>query len=136
MRLAAQLLRCYTPAAGIIYGVWIRVRSGCASQREGFVSIVKLDRATVEHIAALARVGLTTDEIERMRDQLSAVLDHISMLEEVDTSNIPPTAQVIELRNVMRDDVVEPSLPLELVLRNAPRSEDGYIRVNAVLDQS
>jgi aspartyl-tRNA(Asn)/glutamyl-tRNA(Gln) amidotransferase subunit C len=136
MRLAAQLLRCYTPAAGIIYGVRIRVRSGCVSQREGFVSIVKLDRATVEHIAALARVGLTTDEIERMRDQLSAVLDHISMLEEVDTSNIPPTAQVIELRNVMRDDVVEPSLPLELVLRNAPRSEDGYIRVNAVLDQS
>jgi aspartyl-tRNA(Asn)/glutamyl-tRNA(Gln) amidotransferase subunit C len=97
---------------------------------------VKLDRATVEHIAALARVGLTSDEIERMRDQLSAVLDHISMLEEVDTSDIPPTAQVIELRNVMREDVVEPSLPLEQVLMNAPRSEDGYIRVNAVLDQA
>jgi len=103
---------------------------------EGFVATVKLDRAAVEHIAALARVGLTSDEIERMRDQLSAVLDHISMLEEVDTSDIPPTAQVIELSNVLRDDVVEPSLPLELVLLNAPRSEDGYIRVNAVLDQA
>ena len=100
------------------------------------MTTVKLDRETVEHIAALARVGLTADEIERMRDQLSAVLDHISMLEEVDTSDIPPTAQVIELQNVLRDDVVEPSLPLELVLRNAPRSQDGYIRVNAVLDQA
>lgn len=100
------------------------------------MSDTKLDRATVEHIAALARIGLTAEEIERMRDQLSAVLDHISMLEEVDTADIPPTAQVIELHNVMRDDVVEPSLPVELVLLNAPRSEDGYIRVNAVLDQS
>lgn len=97
---------------------------------------MKLDRETVEHIAALARVGLTAEEIERMRDQLSAVLEHISMLEEVDTSDIPPTAQVIELQNVLREDVVEPSLPLDQVLRNAPRSEDGYIRVNAVLDQS
>jgi aspartyl-tRNA(Asn)/glutamyl-tRNA(Gln) amidotransferase subunit C len=97
---------------------------------------VKLERETVEHIAALARVGLTPAELERMRDQLSAVLEHISMLEEVDTDDIPPTAQVIELHNVMRADVVQPSLPVELVLLNAPRSEDGYIRVNAVLDQS
>jgi aspartyl-tRNA(Asn)/glutamyl-tRNA(Gln) amidotransferase subunit C len=97
---------------------------------------VKLERETVEHIAALARVGLTPEELERMRDQLSAVLEHISMLQEVDTDDIPPTAQVIELHNVMREDVVQPSLPVELVLLNAPRSEDGYIRVNAVLDQS
>lgn len=97
---------------------------------------MKLDRATVEHIAALARVGLTDDEIERMRDQLSGILDHINQLQEVDTGDIPPTAQVIQLQNVMRDDEVQPSLPRELVLLNAPRCEDGYIRVNAVLDQS
>ncbi len=97
---------------------------------------MKLDRAVVEHIAALARVGLTSEEIERMRDQLSAVLDHISMLQEVDTDDIPPTASVIALQNVMRDDAVDPSLPRELVLLNAPDQEDGYFKVNAVLDQS
>jgi aspartyl-tRNA(Asn)/glutamyl-tRNA(Gln) amidotransferase subunit C len=109
--------------------VAVRDEKGCGTT-------VKLERATVEHIAALARVGLTSEEIERMRDQLSAVLEHISMLEEVDTDEIPPTAQVIELTNVMREDIVQPSLPVELVLLNAPRSEDGYIRVNAVLDQA
>jgi aspartyl-tRNA(Asn)/glutamyl-tRNA(Gln) amidotransferase subunit C len=97
---------------------------------------VKLELETVERIAALARVGLTADEMERMRDQLSAVLDHISMLEEVDTDDIPPTAQVIELQNIMRDDVVEPSLSQQQVLFNAPRSEDGFIKVKAVLDGS
>jgi aspartyl-tRNA(Asn)/glutamyl-tRNA(Gln) amidotransferase subunit C len=95
---------------------------------------VRLDRETVEHVAALARIGLTEAEIERMQDQLGAVLEHISMLQEVDTSDIPPTAQVLPLHSVMRDDELQPSLPLEQVLRNAPRTEDGYIRVNAVLE--
>lgn len=95
---------------------------------------VKLELETIERIAALARLGLSQDEMERMRDQLSVVLDHISMLEEVPTEDIPPTAQVIELQNIMRDDVVEPSLSQEQVLLNAPRSEDGFIKVKAVLD--
>ncbi|HYI14792.1 MAG TPA: Asp-tRNA(Asn)/Glu-tRNA(Gln) amidotransferase subunit GatC [Thermomicrobiales bacterium] len=97
---------------------------------------MRLELETVEHIAALARVGLTPEEMERMRDQLSAVLDHISMLQEVNTDDILPTAQVIQQQNVMRDDVVRPSLPREQVLLNAPDQEDGYLRVNAVLDQS
>ena len=97
---------------------------------------MKLDLATVEHVAALARLGLTPEELERMREQLSSVLEHISMLEDVDTNDIPPTAQVIELESVMREDEVRPSLPRDLVLLNAPRQEDGYFRVNAVLDQS
>ncbi len=97
---------------------------------------MKLDRATVEHIAALARIGLSDDEMERMQEQLSSILDHISSLQEVDTDDIPPTAQVIQLQNVMRDDVVQPSLSRDEVLANAPRSEDGYLKVNAVLDQS
>ncbi len=97
---------------------------------------MRLDLETVEHIAALARIGLTPEEMERMRDQLSAVLDHISMLQEVDTDDILPTAQVIQQQNVMRDDIVRTSLPRDLVLLNAPDQEDGYLRVNAVLDQS
>jgi aspartyl-tRNA(Asn)/glutamyl-tRNA(Gln) amidotransferase subunit C len=98
--------------------------------------LVTLDRATVEHIAMLARLGLSDEEMESMRDKLSSILDYISLLQEVDTDDIPPTAQVIQQQNVMRDDEVQPSLPRELVLLNAPRSEDGYLRVNAVLDQS
>jgi len=97
---------------------------------------VKLDRDTVEHIAALARIGLSEEEIELMREQLSSILDHIASLQDVDTDDIPPTAQVIQLQNVMRDDVVQPSLPREAVLANAPATEDGYLKVNAVLDQS
>lgn len=99
-------------------------------------SPLKLELETVERIAALARLGLSQDEKERMREQLSVVLDHISMLEEVSTEDIPPTAQVIELQNIMRDDVVEPSLSRDQVLMNAPDTEDGFIKVKAVLDVS
>lgn len=113
------------------------VPDGTRPARNGRVEPqVRLDLETVAHVAALARLGLTTEEQERMRDQLSAVLDHINAMQDVDTDDIAPTAQVIELESVMRDDVVEPSLPRELVLLNAPRQEDGYIRVNAVLDPS
>jgi len=97
---------------------------------------MKLDLETVEHVAMLARLGLTDEEKARLQDQLSSVLEHISVLEEVDTDDIPPTAQVIELQNILRDDVAGEALPLEDVLKNAPRSENDFIKVNAVLDQS
>lgn len=97
---------------------------------------MKLDIETVEHVALLARLGLTEEEKVRLQDQLSSVLDHISVLEDVDTDAIPPTAQVIELQNILRDDVAGDPLPLEDVLRNAPRTEGDFIKVNAVLDQS
>jgi aspartyl-tRNA(Asn)/glutamyl-tRNA(Gln) amidotransferase subunit C len=92
-----------------------------------------LSREDVEHVAALARLGLTDDEITRMQDQLSSILGHIAALESLDTAAIPPTAQVISLSNVMRDDVVTPSLPREAVLANAPRQSHGFFEVHAVL---
>jgi aspartyl-tRNA(Asn)/glutamyl-tRNA(Gln) amidotransferase subunit C len=97
---------------------------------------MKLDLQTVEHVAMLARLGLTDEEKARLQDQLSSVLEHISVLEEVDTDDIPPTAQVIELQNILRDDVAGEALSLEDVLKNAPRTENDFIKVNAVLDQS
>lgn len=97
---------------------------------------MKLDLETVEHVAMLARLGLSDEEKERLRDQLSSVLDHISMLDDVDTDDIAPTAQVIELQNILRDDIPEEPLSVEEVLQNAPRTENGFIKVNAVLDQS
>jgi aspartyl-tRNA(Asn)/glutamyl-tRNA(Gln) amidotransferase subunit C len=87
----------------------------------------------VDHVAALARLGLGLAERERMRDQLSSILEHIAKLNALDTAAIPPTAQVIALANVWRDDVVEPSLPRGAVLQNAPRQSDGFFEVHAIL---
>ena len=87
----------------------------------------------VEHVAALARLGLTAEEKERLRDQLSSILGHIEVLNQLDTAQIPPTAQVLPLDNVMRDDEVRPSLPREAALANAPRQRDGFLEVRAVL---
>lgn len=88
----------------------------------------------VQHVAMLARLGLSDEERERFREQLSTILAHIDQLAELDLAAIPPTAQVIPLAPVLREDVVEPSLTVEQVLANAPRREDGFIKVRAVLE--
>lgn len=88
----------------------------------------------VRHIAKLARIALTDEEIERYREQLSGILDHFQVLNEIDTDDVPPTAQAFALSNVQRPDEVRPSLPPQEVLRNAPRTEDAYLRVRAVLE--
>lgn len=88
----------------------------------------------VRHIARLARLALTDDEVERYREQLSGILDHFEVLNEIDTSDVPPTAQSLDQVNVTRPDELRPSLPTEDVLANAPRDEDGYLRVRAVLE--
>jgi aspartyl-tRNA(Asn)/glutamyl-tRNA(Gln) amidotransferase subunit C len=95
---------------------------------------MKLSREEVLHIARLARVDLTETEIARYSEQLSDLLEHFEVLQQVDTTGIPPTAQSIDLRSVMRDDRVEPSLPPEDVLANAPRREGDFFRVRAVLE--
>ncbi len=92
-----------------------------------------LSIADVEHVAALARLGLSESEKVRLSQQLSSILDHISVLNRLDVSRIPPTAQVIEVANVLRDDEIRPSLPREAILANAPRAVDGFFAVQAVL---
>ncbi len=89
-------------------------------------------RLTIEQVrtvASLARLGLSETEQERMRDQLSSILSSIELIEELDTESIPPTAQTINLNNVVRDDIAEPSLPRDVVLQNAPRHRDGFFEV-------
>lgn len=96
-----------------------------------------LTRAQVQHIAELAKLKLSDDEIDRMTQQLSAILDHAARLQELDTAAIPPTASVVSLQNVLREDRVAPSLPREQVIANAPdKSEDGeFFRVKAILKE-
>ena len=94
---------------------------------------MRLTIGDVEHVADLARLGLSAAEKERLRDQLESILGHIAALEELDTAAISPTAQVIALTNVMREDEVRPSLPRDAVLANAPRQADGFFEVHAIL---
>ena len=94
-----------------------------------------ISRDEVEHVAHLARLGLTDAEIDLMQTQLSRILQAIEALREVDTSSVGPTAQVIALENVMRDDVARPGLGREAALANAPRREEGMLRVPEVLEE-
>ncbi len=93
-----------------------------------------LSREEVLHVARLARVGVDPVQVDRLTAQLDSILDYFEILNEVDVSAVPPTAQVGELTNVMREDEVWPSCPPEEVLANAPRAEDGYFRIRAVLE--
>ncbi len=93
-----------------------------------------ISRAEVVHVATLARLGLSEEEIALFAEQLGSILAHMQTLGELDTSAIAPTAQVIPLANVERPDEARPSLPREAVLANAPRPEDGCFRVAPVFE--
>jgi aspartyl-tRNA(Asn)/glutamyl-tRNA(Gln) amidotransferase subunit C len=94
-----------------------------------------ISRADVEHVARLARLGLADDEIDLMQGQLNRILEAIGQLVSVDTSSVGPTAQVIALENVMRDDLPRPSMDREAALANAPLREGAHLRVPVVLEE-
>lgn len=94
---------------------------------------MKLDRGVVDNVAMLARLGLSDEEKERMREELAPILSYFEMLNELDTEHIPPTAQVISVQNLMRPDQSRPSIPIEEVLANTPEKEGPYFRVRQVL---
>lgn len=96
---------------------------------------MKLSGEEVKHLALLARLGLSEDDVERFREQLSNILDNFEILQQVDTANAAPAAHSIALENILRDDESAPSLPAEEVLSNAPKREEDYFKVRAVLEQ-
>jgi len=96
---------------------------------------MNLSREEVLHISRLARLGVTDADVDKMREQLSNILENFEILREVDTDGVPPTAQSIALQNIMRDDEVKPSLLYILVIPNAPRQEGEFFKVNAVLEE-
>ena len=95
---------------------------------------MKLNHEEVKRIALLARVGLSEEETEKLRTQLSSILENFEILQEVDTSKVLPTAQVIGMDTVMRDDAAGPSLTQSDIMANAPKKEEGFFRVKAVLE--
>ncbi|MDQ6816933.1 MAG: Asp-tRNA(Asn)/Glu-tRNA(Gln) amidotransferase subunit GatC [Actinomycetota bacterium] len=87
-----------------------------------------LDRTQVLHVARLARLELNDEEVERMTDELSRVLDHIEKIRELNLHGVPPTSHVVDVTNVLREDHSEPSLPRDVILQAAPEPvpEGGF----------
>lgn len=94
-----------------------------------------ISRADVEHVAELARLHLTDEELDRMQGQLSRILEAIAVLRDVDTSRVGPTATVLALENVMRDDDPRDGISREAALANAPLREGDHLRVPLVLKE-
>jgi aspartyl-tRNA(Asn)/glutamyl-tRNA(Gln) amidotransferase subunit C len=97
---------------------------------------MSLTKKDVEKIASLARLSLSDQEKTLYQEQLSAVLDYAERLSELDISQVPPTASAVALQNVMRADVVEPSLATEDALYNAARQVQDQFQILAVLDEA
>lgn len=98
--------------------------------------MAKITREEVEAVAELAKLKISDDDIGRYAEQLNDILNYIEKLSEVDTSNVPPTASVLPLTNVLRDDTVGAALSNEDVVANAADAQDNQFKVSAVLDNS
>lgn len=96
---------------------------------------MKLSLNDVQKIAALARLALSAEEEALYQEQLSAVLAYAARLNELDLTDVPPTSSAVALQNILRDDVVEPSLPIEDVLFNAADKSGDQFKIQPVLDE-
>ncbi len=96
---------------------------------------MSLTREQVLHIARLARVGVTEEDVAGLQEELSEILEHFEALRALDTEGVPPTSHPLPLESVMRPDEVRPSLSTEDVLANAPLAQEDAFRVRAVLDE-
>jgi aspartyl-tRNA(Asn)/glutamyl-tRNA(Gln) amidotransferase subunit C len=95
---------------------------------------MRISLEEVDHVAALARLGLSPSEREQLRNQLSSILEYVEQLNRLDTSRVPPSAQVIQFTNVTRPDVVRPGLTTDQALANAPSRVDDYFGVPPVFE--
>ena len=95
-----------------------------------------IDRAAVDHVARLARLDLTDAERERMRVELTHILEHAERIQALDLDGVPPTSHSVSIRNAMRPDEVAPSLEPQEALANAPEVEDGRIKVPRIIEDA
>ncbi len=94
-----------------------------------------LSRQEIAHLARLARLAVTDEELDRFAGQLGAVLDAVAQVGKADVEDVAPTTHAVPMTNVMRADVATPSLPREAVLAGAPAAEDGRFRVPRILGE-
>ena len=99
-------------------------------------SDASLTRADVEHVARLARLALTDEELDALTAELGAILEHAAQVSALDTAGVPPTAHPLPLVNVFRADVARPGLSQDEVLAAAPEAEDGRFRVPRILGEA
>jgi aspartyl-tRNA(Asn)/glutamyl-tRNA(Gln) amidotransferase subunit C len=90
-------------------------------------------RAEVEKVAVLAKLKFGEKELDEFTRQFNQILDYINTLNELDTTNVPPTTHVLDLENVFREDVIKPSLPREELLKNAPAQDGEFFKVPKVI---
>jgi aspartyl-tRNA(Asn)/glutamyl-tRNA(Gln) amidotransferase subunit C len=95
---------------------------------------MKLSYEQVKHIALLARLGLSEAELEKFSTQLSNILENFEILQQIDTSNVPPATQVTLLHDVFREDEISESYPQNETLANAPRQEENCFKVQVILE--
>jgi len=88
----------------------------------------------INHVAMLARLKLTDAEKEQFEKQVGSIINYIDKLNELDTSSIEPTAHVLPISNVFREDQLRTSLPREKALQNAPEKDDGFYRVPKIIE--
>lgn len=94
---------------------------------------MRISKKEVEHVALLARLKLSEEEINLYTEQMNSILEYAAKLQQIDTGGISPTAHAVQLSNVLRDDEVRPSMAQEKVLENAPQAEDGFFRVPRIV---
>lgn len=93
-----------------------------------------IDTKTVKHVANLVRLGISEEEAQTFSGQFSSIIEHFTMLDEVNTDDVPPASDFANAENVLREDIVQPSMNREEFLKNAPLSERGYVKVLTVLE--
>jgi aspartyl-tRNA(Asn)/glutamyl-tRNA(Gln) amidotransferase subunit C len=106
-----------------------RVTARLPGTRRSYNPPSMIDRNQVLHVAKLARLRLSDDEVERMSGELSTILDHIEKIGELDLKDVPPTSHVVHVENVFRKDEPRPCLPREKALEQAPDATDDGFRV-------
>jgi aspartyl-tRNA(Asn)/glutamyl-tRNA(Gln) amidotransferase subunit C len=130
-------------------GKYVNLRGNVATIVESLVSSVycqgtkyhgggmimsRISEEQVKHVAHLARLAVTEEEVTKFTKQLDAIITFAEQLNELDTDNVEPTTHVLKMRNIMRKDVAEKGLPVEEVLKNAPDHQAGQVRVPTILE--
>lgn len=94
----------------------------------------RISESQVKHVAHLARLAITEEQAQMLTDQLDKIITYAEQLNELNTDNVEPTAHVLEIKNVMREDCAQKGLPREEVLKNAPEHQDGQVKVPGIIE--
>ncbi|WP_100403647.1 Asp-tRNA(Asn)/Glu-tRNA(Gln) amidotransferase subunit GatC [Bacillus sp. FJAT-42315] len=96
--------------------------------------MTRITEEQVRHVANLARLAVTDEEVEKFTSHLDAIISFAEQLNELDTTDVLPTSHVLDMKNIMRKDEAKPGLPQEEVLKNAPDHQNGQIRVPSIME--